>query len=124
MESEKQGGSAEVERRKSVRSDVSVRVEYRTVDQFFTDFARNINEGGLFVGTENLPPVGTRVALQFELPGGGEPVKVTGIVVRKSDGPGGEPAGMGIEFEELAPADRLRINELVRNLRTAASDSG
>ncbi|NRA09000.1 MAG: hypothetical protein HRU02_12655, partial [Myxococcales bacterium] len=53
MEPEEQDGSVRTERRKSTRSDFFVRVEYRTVDQFFSDFARNINEGGLFVGTEN-----------------------------------------------------------------------
>ena len=117
MEPEEQDGSVRTERRKSTRSDFFVRVEYRTVDQFFSDFARNINEGGLFVGTENPHPEGTRISLQFELPGSDEPVQVSGIVVRLSDGSPSEPPGMGIEFEELAAADRLRIDQLVRKLR-------
>lgn len=121
MESEEQGDSVGIERRKSARSDLSVRVEYRTVDQLFSDFARNINEGGLFVGTETPHPEGTRISLQFELPGSDESVEVSGIVVRLSTGSTGEPPGMGIEFEELAAADRRRIDQLVRKLRVEQS---
>jgi len=123
MEPEEQRGSVRIERRNSARSDLSVHVEYRTVDQLFSDFARNINEGGLFVGTEHLHPEGTRVSLEFELPGGDSPVRVTGVVVRLSDGSRGEPPGMGIAFEELASADRLHINELVRGLRSGGTIS-
>ena len=37
------------ERRKTSREDLTVRVEYATVDELFSDFARNINAGGIFV---------------------------------------------------------------------------
>ena len=110
----------DIDRRKSNRAELVVRVEYQTVDQLFSEFARNINEGGLFVETDSAPPVGSVVALQFKIPGSDEPIEVRGSVVRQTDGAGDEPQGMGIEFDTLAPEDTKRINTLVRRLRSRA----
>jgi len=107
----------DLERRRSERSDYVVQVDYKTVDELFSEFARNINEGGLFVETETPPAVGSRVALQFRIPGSSEPIQVMGRVVRTSEGVRDEPLGMGIEFENLDGQSRDLINELVRNLR-------
>jgi type IV pilus assembly protein PilZ len=105
------------ERRRAERTDLLVRVDYQTVDELFSEFARNINEGGLFVESENPHPPGTRVDLQFKLPGSDEPLQVTGSVVRTTAASDGEPSGMGIEFDDLDTPTRQRINELVRRLR-------
>jgi type IV pilus assembly protein PilZ len=109
--------SAGLERRRTERADLVVRVDYQTVDEIFSEFARNINEGGLFVESETPHPVGTRVDLQFKLPGSDEPLQVTGSVVRTSLGTADEPSGMGIVFDELDTRSRQRINQLVRRLR-------
>ena len=111
------------ERRQSPRADVLVRVDYQTVDELFSDFASNINEGGMFVETEKPPAVGTEVSLQFRVPGSDEPVTSSGRVVRIAPARGGEPPGMGIEFDTLDEDSRRRINELVRNLRSAPRKS-
>jgi type IV pilus assembly protein PilZ len=110
---------AAVDRRRAERTDLVVRVDYQTVDQLFSEFARNINEGGLFVEAEQPHPVGTRVALQFKLPGGDEPLQVSGVVVRTAEGSDDDPSGMGIEFDDLDTRTRQRINELVRRLRSS-----
>ena len=108
------------ERRKTDRADLVVRVEYQTIDELFSDFSRDVNEGGIFVETDAPHAVGTTVDLQFRLPGEAEPVRAHGTVVRVTDGGPGEPQGMGIEFAALAPESRQRIDTLVRNLRVAA----
>jgi type IV pilus assembly protein PilZ len=105
------------ERRRAERADLVVRVDYQTVDELFSEFARNINEGGLFVESETPHPLGTRVDLQFQLPGSDEPVQLTGSVVRTSAGSPDEPSGMGIVFDGLDSQTRQRINEMVRRLR-------
>jgi type IV pilus assembly protein PilZ len=107
-----------LERRKSPRADVLVRVDYQTVDELFSDFASNINEGGLFVETDKPPAVGTEVSLQFRIPGSDQPVISSGRVVRTARAGGGEPSGMGIEFDGLDADSRRRINDLVRQLRS------
>lgn len=114
-----QSASQGVERRRWERTDLVVRVDYKTVDELFSEFARNINEGGLFVETESPPPLGTVVDLQFKLPGSSDPVQVSGSVVRTAVGSADEPSGMGIAFGELDTETRQRINELVRRLRSS-----
>ena len=113
---------AGVERRRSSRVDLVVRVDYKTVDELFSEFARNINEGGLYVETDSPPQLGSSVALQFKIPGGEGPIQVMGRVVRICEGEIGEPPGMGIEFDDLNGQSRELINELVRNLRVGVAE--
>ena len=104
------------DRRRSDRAPVEVEVQYETVDELFTEFTRNINEGGLFVETTRPLAVDEAVQLSFKLPGASEAIRVTGRVVRlqtKDEG----VAGMGIEFEQLDDAARAAIDGLVRSLR-------
>jgi uncharacterized protein (TIGR02266 family) len=109
----------EVERRRSPRSPLVVRVAYSTVDALFSEFSRNINEGGLFIETDTPPPTDTRVALEFQLPGSEEPIQARGRVawIRPASPEG--PAGMGVEFEHLGSDARRHIDALVRRLRSA-----
>jgi len=111
-----------VERRRWERTDLVVRVDYKTVDELFSEFARNINEGGLFVETDNPPSLGASVELQFQIPGSDEPIQVMGRVVRVCDASHREGPGMGIEFENLDSQSRDLINELVRQLRVGSRD--
>ena len=107
------------ERRKSERVGLLVRVTYQTVDELFSEFARNINEGGIFIETDTPQQLGTSVALQFQLPGSDDPIEVAGTVVRISEGnDGNEPPGMALEFDELGTDARRRINALIRQLRS------
>jgi type IV pilus assembly protein PilZ len=110
-----------IERRGSPRADIVVRVNYQTVDSLFSEFARNINDGGIFVETDTPQPVGTNVELEFKLPGADRPIEVVGNVVRsistdqvESDG----VPGMGIEFENLGADLREQINEIIQKLRS------
>jgi len=112
---------ANSERRGSERTDLVVRVDYQSVDELFSDFARNINEGGIFVESEAPQELGTAVDLQFKLPGSNEPVRVKGTVVRVTPARDGEAPGMAVEFEELDASTRQRINDLVRTLRAELS---
>jgi len=113
--------SSASDRRKSPRTQAVIPVDYSAVDVFFSEFTTNINEGGMFVGTDQPHAVDTLVTLRFRLPGGEVPCEVTGRVVwvrEQADEEG--PRGMGIEFEALDDGTRSRINELVRELRTQA----
>jgi type IV pilus assembly protein PilZ len=110
-----------IERRISPRADFVVRVNYQTVDSLFSEFARNINDGGIFVETDAPQPIGTNVELEFKLPGADQPIEVVGNVVRSistdqigSDG----VSGMAIEFENLDSDVRQQINEIIKKLRS------
>jgi type IV pilus assembly protein PilZ len=106
-----------VERRRSARAPVVVRIEYATVDALFSDFTRNINEGGVFIETDCPAELDSAVHLRFRLPGEREALRVTGRVAWISPGSDDHPQGMGVEFESLSERDRDRINELVQRLR-------
>jgi uncharacterized protein (TIGR02266 family) len=108
---------AAVERRRSQRAPVTVRIEYATVDALFSDFTRNINEGGIFVETDELIPLDEKVELKLRLPGSPELVHARGRVVRVEPASEGSAAGVAIEFEQLDSAARELINRAVRNLR-------
>lgn len=108
-----------VERRRSSRTPIVVRIEYATVDALFSDFTRNINEGGVFIETDSPAPLDSEVHLRFRLPGTREALGVSGRVAWIATEQGGKPTGMGIEFENLTDADRTRINELVLRLRAS-----
>jgi type IV pilus assembly protein PilZ len=110
-----------IERRASPRADFVVRVNYQSVDSLFSEFARNINDGGIFVETETPQPIGTNVELEFKLPGADRPIKVVGNVVRSVSADqvdSNATAGMGIEFENLDSDVRQEINEIVQKLRS------
>jgi uncharacterized protein (TIGR02266 family) len=109
------------ERRRTNRAPVTVRIAYATVDEMFSEFTRDINEGGLFIETENPHPPGTEVSMQFHLPGSTEIVQTIGRVVRVSNGDAAGPPGMGLEFDELTPDDRTRIDRIIRALRASSS---
>ncbi|MCX5738474.1 MAG: TIGR02266 family protein [Proteobacteria bacterium] len=108
---------AEVELRRSPRAPLVVRIAYSTVDALFSEFTRNVNEGGLFIETDSPPPTDTRVALQFKLPGSDLPIQARGRVTRIQLPGGDGPAGMGVEFENLGQDARALIDELVRGLK-------
>jgi uncharacterized protein (TIGR02266 family) len=106
-----------VERRRAPRAPVVVRIEYETVDALFSEFTRNINEGGVFIETDAPAELESHVQLLFKLPGDEEAVKVAGRVVRIARGDADEAPGMAVEFEGLDGRDRERINRLVMGLR-------
>ncbi len=107
-----------VERRREPRAPVNLRIDYQTVDAFFSEFASNINQGGLYIkSTRPLPP-GTRLNIQFLLPNNSRPIQVSGEVVwvNEKTTKGINP-GMGIRFEELDAEAKAHINQLVRELK-------
>ncbi len=106
-----------VERRLSPRAPVTVRVDYSTIDAMFSEFARNINEGGLFIESETLLALDEQVQLQFRLPGLDDPIKASGRVAWVREAGIDGPSGMGVEFENLDANARLRIDEIVQALR-------
>lgn len=71
--------------------------------------AGTVSIGGLFVISQWPAPVGSNVRLLFEIPGG---VVLATAVVRNLV-PG---RGMGIEFTEIRPEDRARLDGLLNRL--------
>ncbi len=104
-------------RRRADRAGVTVRIDYATIDEIFSEFTRDISEGGVFIETDKPHQLGTEVSMQFQLSGGREVLQTLGRVVRVRTGTEASPPGMGIEFDELTSDDRSKIDRIVRALR-------
>ncbi len=107
------------EKRKYHRVEYVFKVDYRTPEALFNEFAENISEGGLFIKTSNPLPVGTEITIEFLLPLLNEPIRVKGRVEWHTEMPGVRKLtpGMGVSFQGLTPEDKEKINRIVRALR-------
>ncbi len=107
------------EKRKYHRVEYVFKVDYRTPEALFNEFAENISEGGLFIKTSNPLSVGTEITIEFLLPLLNEPIRVKGRVEWHTEMPGVRKStpGMGVSFQGLTPEDKEKINRIVRALR-------
>lgn len=71
--------------------------------------AGTVSSGGLFVISQKPAPVGSQVRLLFDIPGG--EVLATAVVRNQVEG-----RGMGVEFTEIQPNDRIRLEGLLQRL--------
>ena len=89
--------------RHSPRVKMQVVIDLHSDNNFFNGFSSNISDGGLFVATVNLLPIGTPIELSFSLPSG-EKIQAHGDVrwVREINDqlPDAFP-GLGIQFRSL-----------------------
>ncbi len=98
---------------------VRVLVDFESSDAYFYDYSNNLSEGGIFIATERILPIGTPLTLRFTLPGLDRVFQANGKVIwiyEPSTGDEGPPTevlgrGMGIQFSDLDGKDR----ELIRN---------
>ena len=106
------------ERREYRRVPLEVEVSLASENNFYTGFTSDISEGGLFIATRELVPVGTSV--EFELKLGSGRVQVKGLVrwVREySDLTEQVPPGVGVEFLNLHPKVAAAINAFIGQRR-------
>lgn len=101
--------------RQSARARVRLEVEIGASSEacFYAGPSRDVSSGGVFVGTSQHLPVGTRVTLSVVLPSG-HSLEAQGAV-RWIRGPSeGGPAGMGVGFTRVSKKDLAQIQESCR----------
>ena len=107
-------------RRAFPRYNVNFAVRFASVQDFVLEYAANISAGGVFVTTENPPPLKSVVHVQMELPGGGGPVPARGIVVhrvtRQEAAQRGTPPGVGVQFVDADDEFRQRIDAAIAHI--------
>ena len=109
-------GDPKDERRKSPRVALETTVNMASDSNFYTGFSEDISDGGIFVATYSLQPIGTSVELSFGLPGGFS-VNARGNVrwIRDIfDVDDQSYPGMGISFDELSTEDKALIEQFMR----------
>ena len=100
------------------RSNFAVR--FASVQDFVLEYAANISAGGVFVTTDNPPPLKTVVQVEMELPGGGEAVPARGIVVHRVTKEDAEKRrtlpGVGVQFMDADDEFRQRIEAAIAHI--------
>ena len=101
--------TTQLEQRVETRVPIRMRVEYDDLADFLDDYTSNLSLGGMYVHSKNPLPIGTRFRLRFRLPNRDKPIETYGIVRWVNEEAGHQPAGMGIQFDELKPTDQKSI---------------
>jgi hypothetical protein len=70
---------------------------------------QTLGMGGCSIAVSDAPPLGAKLRLAFEVPGGS--VKAEGVV--RNIAPGKE---MGVEFTHISPRDRILLSRLLTRL--------
>ncbi len=111
------------ERRKAARLSAEVKVDYRTLGSFITDWSRDISQGGIFIRTSLPLSIGDTIRLRVTLPGRDLPFALEGVVrwVNSTHTDDGTPPGMGVEFTNLDDQLKSEIAEFVKTLESDGS---
>jgi type IV pilus assembly protein PilZ len=117
--------------RDNARQPITLRVDYKRVNMFFSDYTKNISKGGTFIKTKNPLPIGTEFVFVMSFPGVTPTLELAGEVVwvaGENDEPSGvetpgtsrEPgeAGMGIKFKFTTDGERERVAKFVEAMMT------
>jgi type IV pilus assembly protein PilZ len=107
------------DRRSSPRHHITLRVDYKRMNTFFADYAKNISKGGTFIRTSKPLDIGTEFMFVLSIPGQTEQLQLRGEVmwtVEESQANDQRPAGMGIRFRFVDPAEKKKLEDFVEKL--------
>jgi len=83
-------------KRKYPRRSTVIDITYASDQRgFFEDVIRNISADGLYIETNLLSELGQKLTMSFSHPNSGDPVKVSGKVIRA------DSEGIGVKFDKL-----------------------
>ena len=95
---------------------VELELEFESETQFFAGLNQDMAEGGVFVATYRVEPVGTQLTLRFELPCGMAVTARGRVAWTHAPLAGNCRPGMGVQFTELAPAALTAISRFATHV--------
>jgi type IV pilus assembly protein PilZ len=107
------------ERRESPRHAITLRVDYKRMNTFFADYAKNISKGGTFIRTNKPLDIGTEFVFVLSIPGQSEHLQLHGEVmwtVDEARATEERPPGMGIRFRFVDDTERQALEKFVEKL--------
>jgi type IV pilus assembly protein PilZ len=107
------------DRRTSERHSITLRVDYKRMNTFFADYAKNISKGGTFIRTSKPLDVGTEFVFVLSIPGQPDQLQLKGEVmwtVADATATEEHPAGMGIRFRFTDESERDELEGFVEKL--------
>ena len=110
-------GRLRTTKRETPRVRMQVKIDFGSENNFYSGFSMDISNGGVFIATVKLVPIGTPMDLFFRLPTG-EGIEAQGVVrwVREVDDSRPEMMpGLGVQFVNLTESARKAVEGFVRN---------
>jgi len=100
--------------REHTRVPLTVEMRFRTASSFLVAYSQNLSRGGVFIETEHLLPIGTRLSLRFGIGPGNETFQVEGSVTWTRARTDTQEPGMGVGFKTIDEALGAEIDRLVK----------
>jgi uncharacterized protein (TIGR02266 family) len=104
------------QQRAYARVPVQLEVRFRSARDFVLEHATNLSRGGIFIRSDDPPPMDSAVEVQIVLPDGGAPAITAGVVVHRQLPSPGKVAGVGIQFADGTDQFRERIDRYMDSL--------
>ena len=111
------------ERRKDLRIDVNIKVDYSTKGMFVSNYVTNLSKGGVFIQTNDPLPIQSQIHLTMILPDFNIKIEAQGKVTWTYDikkGTSSIVPGMGIKFTDLPEQHRALIEDYIKKLSSHA----
>jgi type IV pilus assembly protein PilZ len=117
-------GDAPATNREHGRRPIELKVAYKRLNSFFSDYTKNISKGGTFIKTGKPLEAGTEFIFELHVPSMVEPLRIVGRVqwvVTQGDidagaSRGATEPGMGIRFVYRRPEDKIEIERKVEKV--------
>jgi len=102
-------------RRAHARHDAELEVSLESESNFYMGLTENLSEGGLFIATHLVKPMGTSIEVSFKLPHVTDPIKALGTVrwTREYSETSDTMPGMGVRFDDIASEHVEQIREFL-----------
>lgn len=116
------------ERRSHPRFHLKLAITLRGDNNFYSGVTSDVSEGGIFIATQYMLPIGTPVVMELELPRFEATLTVRGVVrwlrepeamCRPGEVFGGAyhdevKPGMGVQFDKVSPSEATMIRNFMR----------
>jgi uncharacterized protein (TIGR02266 family) len=113
--------SPEQRRSDRIPVEIEVHVTPSSDHNFYTGFTQNISEGGLFIATNHVLPIGTELSFEFRVDKEPGTISAEGVVcwVREHESlrSGDVHTGMGVRFNTLDEETQKRVNRFIERRR-------
>jgi uncharacterized protein (TIGR02266 family) len=105
----------EDERRSLLRSELELAIKFNSDSHYCTAITANLSEGGLFISTNELKPIGTQIDLTITLPSPLPAVWARGEVrwIGEASSGAEAPLGMGVQFRMISDESLRTIREFL-----------
>jgi len=103
-------------KRAAPRAPIEIKVEYKRMNSFVSDFTKDIGREGIFVRSNDPLAVGTECYFTLEIPKLLQPITLAGVVQHVVEKGGEAESGMGIGLKFKDDEERQALATVVDNL--------